>query len=113
MNAVRYDWGISNGCKFPVYVHVYNQYHLGISVHGKEFSYAGKGIYEQIPHCHEKRDFWYPVLAGFTNLNEASVKEVKDSLKHKGFGDNGYNLLSNNCRTFTFAIAHRLMVAGS
>lgn len=113
MNAKKERWfREERRSGHPVYVNVYNGLHMGLEVHGKEYSYGQGGVYRQEPKQH-KQDFWYSVLAGFTRCDDAEVNRKRMILQNGRFGPDGYRLFSNNCRNFTFALCRMLVVEGS
>jgi len=97
----------------PVYINVYNKFHLAVEVGDREISYNTHGrIYHQKAKTDEGKDYWYQVLVGFTLLSWDAIVQIIEEWQRVEFREGEYSLLGKNCRNFSVKFAQCLLESG-
>mmetsp|Transcript_136240 Transcript_136240/g.264999 ORF Transcript_136240/g.264999 Transcript_136240/m.264999 type:complete len:308 (+) Transcript_136240:50-973(+) len=88
-------------------------FHVGIEVHGTEWSYgwkrAGSGVYSCRPATSRRHYYWAPMRMGRTQLSHGRVQAMLDAMSDEWVGRD-YSIFGHNCCTFCDALCQRLGV---
>jgi len=88
-------------------------FHVGIEVHGTEWSYgwkrAGSGVYSCRPAMCRRHYYWARMRMGRTQLSHGRVQAMLDTMSDEWVGRE-YSIFGHNCCTFCDALCQKLGV---